>query len=541
VQGRIAGQRWDGGFELSTQGLQFVTQDGLQWPGGNVALRYNAAIGRSVARGDLRGDRLDLAALAQIADRLPLGDQAQAVLAAQAPQGLVQTVQARWVGDWPSLASYQVQGKVTGLALGAHAATGRPGLRGASIDFNATQAGGRASIAIAQGALELPGVFEESVLPLEQLAADVRWQIEGDRIAVQAPNLRFANADARGEARLQWHTSDPAHSTSKARFPGVLDLEGTLRNADGARVYRYLPLGVGTDARHYVRDAVRTGTISTAQFRVKGDLHDLPFDTAHAGGDKGEFHIAAKISDATYAYVPPGLQPAGDKPWPALTRLAGELVFDRASMHVKGASAKVLGHPGLQATRIEAQIPDLGHPVVEVNADLRSPFPDTLAFVAASPLADMTSQALAHATGAGAADYRLRLSLPIAHIDQSRVQGSVAFSGTNELRITPDTPQMTRLRGTLDFNEKGFTLAGVQAQTLGGDVRIEGGLRTDAAGAAALALRLQGTASAEGLRQAPELGVVARLAQRASGTAPYAATIGLRRGVPELQVTSTLQ
>jgi uncharacterized protein YhdP len=51
---------------------------------------------------------------------------------------------------------------------------------------------------------------------------------------------------------------------------------------------------------------------------------------------------------------------------------------------------------------------------------------------------------------------------------------------------------------------------------------------------------MQGTATAEGLRQAKELGFAARLASYASGSTAYSAVLGLRSGVPELQVNSTL-
>ena len=117
------------------------------------------------------------------------------------------------------------------------------------------------------------------------------------------------------------------------RFPGVLDLTGSLSRADGTRVHRYLPLAIDRESRHSVRDAVVAGSASSVQFRVRGDLHDLPFNDPK----QGEFRIAARVKDVTYAYVPTALQPAGTRPWPALTGLAGELVFERSSMLVRGA------------------------------------------------------------------------------------------------------------------------------------------------------------------------------------------------------------
>jgi uncharacterized protein YhdP len=75
-------------------------------------------------------------------------------------------------------------------------------------------------------------------------------------------------------------------------------------------------------------------------------------------------------------------------------------------------------------------------------------------------------------------------------------------------------------------------------------VRIEGGLSFLSNGAGAKAapqvLRMQGTATAEGLRQARELGFAAGLAQYATGSAAYTAVLGLRSGVAELLINSNL-
>jgi uncharacterized protein YhdP len=138
----------------------------------------------------------------------------------------------------------------------------------------------------------------------------------------------------------------------------------------------------------------------------------------------------------------------------------------------------------------------------------------------------------------------LRLTLPISDIDKSKVQGSVTLAG-NDLRITPDTPTLSRVKGVVQFTEGGFSLNGIQAQALGGPVRLEGGMRALPANApateSAVQLRAQGTATAEGLQQASQLGMLSQLARRATGSTPYAMTLAFRRGVPEVQVTTSLQ
>ena len=85
------------------------------------------------------------------------------------------------------------------------------------MDFDLDQAGGKARLGIARGALDLPGVFEEPVLPFDALAADLQWQLNGEQIAVSVPRLRFTNADAQGEGQGSWR---PRPGGGRARaFP----------------------------------------------------------------------------------------------------------------------------------------------------------------------------------------------------------------------------------------------------------------------------------------------------------------------------------
>jgi uncharacterized protein (TIGR02099 family) len=551
VAGRIGGKRLAGGFEVQTQGLQFETDEGQHWPGGNLFVRWTDAEGLQPARGELRADKLDLLALRQIASRLPLGETTHAALAAYAPQGVVDRLQASWQGPLDNLQQYAAKGHATGIEIAARPASaaagpaasaaqrpraGTPGVRGATVDFDLTQAGGSGRLTVRRGAIEVPGVFEDPVIGLDQLSADVQWKIDAGKIDASVANLKFANADAQGEGRAAWHTSDGA----AGRFPGVLDLQASLTRANGARVYRYLPLGVPKSARDYVRDSVVQGTATGAKFRVKGDLREFPFNDPN----RGEFRVTADVHDATYAYVPRNLTKDGAA-WPALTQLSGELVFERSGMEVKHASGHLAGASGLQV-KADASIPDFRTTTVAVTGDIRGPLAQALGIVTTSPVSGFTSHALDRATASGSAEVKLQLQLPIARLGQSKVQGSVTLAG-NDVQITPDSPMLSRARGVVSFNESGFALSNAQARALGGDVRLDGGSRgqpgagVPAGGDATIQLRAQGTASAEGLRQAKELGFVSRIARDATGSAAYQLVLAFRRGIPEITVTSSLQ
>lgn len=560
LQGRLSAHWGDGGFGFATEDLRFNTRDGQVWPGGHLSLQHTRGQRGQAGSAALEADRIDLAALAAIAAHLPLASPTHALLGSLQPAGRVEGLRASWQGPaasagaatatWPDWRQgrYQAKGRVVGLALtaresgqvssfGAYPVPGRPGIRGATVDFDLHQAGGKAHVSVVDGALDLPGVFEELSLPLQRLEADASWTVDGDRIEAQLDQVSLANADAQGTLQARWRTSDPARSASKSRFPGVLDLNATLTRGDATRVHRYLPLSLGPEVRRYVREAVRGGAADQVTFRIQGDLWDAPFNLP---GAAGEFRIAAQLRDVDFVYVPSFLQAPGDVAWPALKGVQGQLLLERAALKLSGVQSGLDGAPNVRLGEASIEIADLAHTsTLVVSARAQGPAGEVLGFVRASPLNALTGGALAQTVMSGPAQVQFRLSLPLYAIANTAVRGTVLFTG-NDVRISPDSPLLARATGTLDFSERGFGVSGAQARLYGGELRFDGGMRPNAQGVSRIQFRGQGTASAEGLRDA-DLGFVSRLFGNASGTAAYNAQLAFRAGVPELLVTSNLQ
>ncbi len=564
VLGRFGGSRLVDGFTFNTQGLAFNTRDGLNWPGGNLTLIHTRTEGQAEQKNELEADKLDLAALAQIANRLPLDAATHAAITSYAPKGLVETIQARWQTSLKTAMTFSAKGRVTGLELAAlpnpavrpntgtaaQHQPGRPGIKGAAIDFDVTQAGGKAAVNMAHGWLDLPGIFEDSVVLLDRLSLDAQWKLANGKIDTQLRNIKFANSDAEGLAQASWQSGEPADNSL-----GVLDLQGSLSRGNGAKVHRYLPLILSDEVRHYVRDAVLEGVVSDVKFKLKGPVDQMPFYNPALG----EFKISVTVAKGVFAYVPRLRQTKDAKPWPALTDVQGELVFNRAALEIRGASAKVTGLSSLQLLKVDAGIPDLMHSAtLDLNAKIKGSLSDALGFVNTSPVGAMTGQVLAQAVGSGSGDYGIQLSLPLHDIDKTRVQGTLSLPG-NDVQFSPATPLLGGLKGLATFSESGFNVTVAQARLLGGDIRFEGGRRAPAANHVAIraaagavtggpdleagvaTFRAQGTLTAEGLKQARDLGFVSRIAQNASGSAAYTATLGFRRGAVEVVVDSNLQ
>jgi len=564
VAGRLQGQLRVNGFSVQTENLAFEADDGLVWPGGQVSLTHTDAEGTQPAKTELKADKLDLATLNRMAQRLPLNADTHTLLGSFAPKGRVERIEASWLGELTAPLTLTARGRVTGLTLASAAASastpthplpGRPGVENATVDFNLTQDGGQAQVQLTQGALEFPGVFEQPRLSFSALSSEVQWKHNGPRIELQLKRRRLANADAEGQAEVRWTSADgPSTAASKAlkNQPGVLDLQGSFSRGDASQVHRYLPLVLPESARRYVRDAVQQGQLSEVKFKVKGDLLKLPFENPK----NGEFLVTAKASNVRYAYVPQTVSTttgsAAAKPWPMLEALQGELIFNRQSLEVRTAQGRVAGLDGLQLIRGSARVPNLADPVIEVNTNIKGQLAQGLQFVNTSPVSDMLSDALLQASASGQADYTMRLLLPLSNLDKSTVQGNLVLPG-NDVQFTANTPVLGRLKGTLTFTENSFRVSNAQARMLGGDIRFDGGMRASAAATntgrsatagaieAPILFRGQGTISAEGLQQARELGIVTMLADHASGNTAYSANLGFRLGNAELSVSSSLQ
>ncbi len=563
IAGRLELRRSGQQLTLAAKQLGFELDDRLVWPRSDWSLSvseepagpHDAAkdatpdvtrgpVPGRIVGGELKAQRLDLDLLARIATKLPLGEQLRRLIDDIGPQGQLLELNAGWEGSLDAPRRYRARGQLQQFSMQAQAGAdalhvGRPGLDGASLRFEATERGGQAQLHIADGSVEFPGVFEVPRIPIQRLSAQLDWRIEPrpqglPLVELRASEVSVANSDLLGELEATWRTGAGEGVGRGGRLPGLLELNGRLSEAQAAAVWRYLPLGVGEQARHYVRDAVLDGTASNVQFRSRGDLWDFPYDRSK----DGQFRISAQARDVLLAYVPSRAARDGaaayESPWPVMERVQAELLFDRGSMSIRNGRAQVLGY---ELSGVHGGIRDLiHHQVLELEGSGRGPVSELIRFVNASPVSGWTGNALATATSNGNAGLKLSLQMPLDRVEATQVKGSVQLQG-NDLRLRPDVPLLGAARARVDFDQKGLQIIGGQAQVLGGDASFEGGSQKDGS----LRFTGQGMASAEGLRRAGEIGLLSRLGSFMSGQAAYRLQLGVRSGCTEISVQSSLQ
>lgn len=578
IEGRLVMKQTPTQFLLQARQLGFSAGDGLEWPRSDwsIDLQRDERSGL-VTGGDFRAQQLDLTLGAQIVSRLPVGDAPRALVADMKPAGILNALEVHWDGPLERPRSYRAKGQLQGLHLAAEAIvppadpasaapTGRPGVRNADLQFEATDQGGTASLVIRDGEVTLPGVLVEPTLTLRQAQASLAWRKQPSAApsapvgglavlaAKKAPSAA-AGASAPLAAASQWTvqfskvrlvTEDleanidgswqSAAQTRAGHAPGRLDLTGHIEEVRAERVLKYLPASMGPDTMRYVRDAIRDGTAHKVSVRLQGDLAEFPFDAPRS---KGVFKVSTQLRDVTLAYVPSHPAENGHaaftSPWPAMEQLNAELVFDRASMAIRNGRAKL---SGVDLTNVQGLIQDLYHhnPVLDITGDGLGPLADALRYVKHSPVNEMTSHALDTSVGTGPMSLRLALKLPLTHIDNTTVKGQVLLTG-NDLRLRPDAPMFTQARARIDFDEKGLQIRGGQARVLGGDTSFEGGSQPDGS----MRFVANGTVTAEALRNAPEITLGSRLASVMTGQTPVRFELGIVKGQTEIGLSSNLQ
>jgi uncharacterized protein (TIGR02099 family) len=488
---------------------------------------------------------MDLSALSQVAQRLPLPDDVHEALLALQPRGQANKLQIHWqrpVGAEAAPTIYSAKGQLLQFSL-QHNPQGQtqtqtfwahwPGVENLNLDFEFTQQGGKAKLSLQNGSLTLPMGLEDKRIALTQANAQGSWVNSDKGLQVQINQASLSNDDLSGAFSGNWKMG-----SVQAPFPGVLDLTANLSQVQAQRVHRYLPEVLSPQVRQYVQQAVVAGVGEKVKLRVRGDLRDMPF----LDPKQGEFSVSAQVSKGHFAYVPPDVQSLQRKQaaWPALENISGELLFERGGLHFKGKTH--LTHaPNVAWQSVDVTVPLLSDPVVSVKADGHGPLQEVLATVNNSALNPLIDGALSKAQANGEADVSLGLTVPVNQLNKTKITGLVQFKG-NELQVLPGTPVLSQTQGQLNFDGQGFQVKDLQAKTLGGDVKLQGGLSfVENATQAPKQLQMTGQLTSDGLRQAKELGLVSRLAINATGRANYQVAVGIKRGQPELLITSDLK
>ena len=532
------------GHTASLTGFSVETGAGLAMPATTITETFTPARKGQPETVTVSARALDLATLAALGTQLPLTATQRAMLSDFGPRGRVENLSAQWQGQYPAISSYRIKARMVGLGMQAQAARlargniaaapAIPGFDNLTGTIDATDKGGAVTLNSADTVLQLPAWFANPALRLDRLDMKARWSFEAqDRLRVELDNVEFVQGALKGSLSGT-HVRPLAGVPGKAM--GTVDIKGKVDGFELNRIGDYLPLQTPPHLRGWLVGALEGGTAHDVNLTLRGELSQFPFRAGSAAKrGRGEFRVAGRIADGKLNYSPSLRAPDGVTPlWPHAERINGSFLFDRVRMEIKADTAATLG---VGLANVKAVVADLESPdkLLEIDGSAAAPLQELLRYVTASPVAGWIGHFTDDTRASGNAKLGLKLQLPLARTADTRVQGSLQLIN-NDVVLFNDMPPVLAANGKIEFFERGFNLNGVGGSFVGGPLGLAGGTQRDGA----IAIRMAGTLSAEGVRKTFPSPAMQRLASHLSGSTRYTGAVEVRERKVQVTVDSTM-
>ncbi|HEX8612027.1 MAG TPA: YhdP family protein [Telluria sp.] len=537
------------GHEVTLSDFSLLTVDGLSLAPTTLSESYTPARGQLPEQVKVSARQLDLETLSRLAVQLPISSAQRQLLADSGLRGKVSDFSAQWQGKFPDIASYRVRGKLDGLSMQAQPArlaVARtatsparaafppiPGIENLSGTLDASEKGGAISLDSQQLVLQLPAWFADPAMAFEQFDARARWTFAPEnKLLVELESLNFVQGTLTGSLSGTHQTTLGSQAGKPA---DIVDINGTLSGFAINTIGRYLPLKTPEHLRDWLTGALEDGMAQDATFRLRGDLAHFPFRSNTPGERKGEFRVGGRLENAKLNYAPGHFAPDGVAPvWPQAEQIDGSFLFERARMEIKGDTATT---GGVALSGVKAVIADLADPdkVLEIDGNAVGPLQEFLGYMEASPVLNWIGRFTEHTRATGNARLGLKLQLPLAHLIEAKVQGTLQLMNNDVVLFEPLPPLQSAI-GKLEFNEKGINLNGVGASFLGGPLALTGGSGRDNA----IVIKLAGTATADGIRKTYPSAALQHVLGLVSGAARYTGSVVVRDHQAQVTVDSTL-
>ena len=541
-----------------------------------------------------------------------------AKITALKPRGALERVAVKWTGPVATPTTFQGEIRFSRLALAPQAPTpeaiaaaarefvgtnglvrrprpafGQPGFENLSGTVTATRsivAADRPAlttativVASSDAIVNAPGLFDDPVLRLAHVAANVGVRVDGSDLEVKVDHASLDNPDLAATVDVTFRHGPNSGGIGETGGRGWLDVDARLSRADVGRVPRYLPNIIGERARIYLKRALVSGKVSEATLRLRGPIEvlnlreqpgalmtanpvsvqtalvavrDRPAAAAPAKpsddrpakptvADDTILHAVIKVHDATYLFGPgrrpedppplSGITPSPTSfiPWPAFEDVDAEIVIDHAKLTIHAKSARVYDY---RLTDVTAELPALADPahVLRVTGHGTGPMQDLVRFINNSPISRWLRHFTDTTQATRNASLALALDLPLTHPRDTEMAGSLAFDH-NDLALNAAVPPIQDLGGRMDFSDRGLTIDDLTARALGGPLRVDASTGRDGY----IALNAKGTIDIAALQASahenetdgnpkPVTIAIDRAARYLSGRTDYAVALRVR-------------
>ncbi|WJF89780.1 YhdP family protein [Paraburkholderia bonniea] len=522
--------------------------------------RYRAAAQQHGLLLSVNGDRVDLGILAEFSRALPLPQRFLNELVRFDPRGLVAnyvmsveraapdsgnaTGEHVTSGDTEALLHYRLKADLQGISMAAqepppgltahnHPRAGLPGFENLWGTIDADETHGAVALDTAQGALTLPGVFDDPHLSFDRLQGRAQWTIgptatgqPHKAFTLSVPTFSVANPDA--AATLSASYSNPGHGR------GSLDLKARFERAQVKRIVRYLPTSISEHLRQYLGHGLQAGVSHGATIEVRGNLDKFPYTHEPK---TGVFQISAPFRGGKFdpsPYPPQKMKDGTPNLWPALEGIDGTFTLQQNLLRLdvsRGHYRRVV------FSGVKGGIDDLGSLTSSfiISGAANGPLADMLDYVDQSALGGMTRHVSNRLHAEGPATLKLKLTVPHTPHPHPAVEGSLAFE-RNQLTLN-GMPPLSQLNGVLHFSSHTAHAEQLRGRFMGGEVRASGDLQENGH----YAFDVSGQMALDAAQRLELYPPAAQLLKHVRGNAPYRLSLsGARGGLPVVNAQADL-
>jgi uncharacterized protein (TIGR02099 family) len=551
-------------FELTNFGFESLS--GMLLAPTTLTAHFVPAYSNHAEQLHLSTKSLDLTTVARLARYFPFSQSDKRLLESVEPKGQLSNFSVKLQGHYPNFSIYQISSDFTNLAVKSltinqfnqqllavpHALSPifsfLPGLTNLAGRIEFTEKKGSIYIASKNLLLQLPASFTTPEIRLDLVNLNANWRLQSDhqlRVTLNKFSMQQQDTQAHfyGTHIFPLSSKDEPQNASSTKdtqevsgqvLSGVIDLTGTISHIDIPTIHRYLPAKTDPDLRHWLKEGLQEGGLNDISVRIKGNLADFPFAKKELL-DLRIFHVTGKIDNGKINYLPGVFSKDNIAPyWPILSKIKGQIVFDRASMDIKAESGETDGIP---VADVHACIPNLlsENNLLVIDGSASGTAQNMLHYLGVSPVLGWIGNFTQDIKITGNSKLKLLLEIPLAHPLDTKVAGIIQFKD-NDIALLKELPLIKQVNGRLDFDENRLVIKALTGNFLGGTVTVAGGTRKDGV----VRVSAEGQMTADGLRKAYEQPELENILARIKGKTPYSAVIQVKNKKTEVRVDSTL-
>ena len=306
--------------------------------------------------------------------------------------------------------------------------------------------------------IEVNDLLVDPKIQLDRANGQVKWSKKKGNWVINAKQLSLSNPEIDTTLDINYVIGDP-------KKPDQMTLDMNFARADLRTAYRYLPLGMGKEARLYLSKAFTAGTIQKGQLHIKGDPNAVPFPNK----SDGEFTLNLPIVGATFSPVP--LLPSNQGVWSAFSKVNGVLAMQNSSLTVDVSRAN---YKDVALNQFHAEIPNVSAKqlVLSVDGNAQGDAPQMLEYLFASPFGKKQSKLEKNLRVSGPINLDVGLKVPLSNNDDTNVDIKLALPG-NKAQWA-NLPPLENLKGKIRITEINPEFEDVTANFLGGSLKIGG-------------------------------------------------------------------